>query len=142
MTWKPVSLTELNEIVERELMECSDEQRAYFKTVAFEPTKWRQSPYGTESGGFWAIAADENRVVWYNDYEEGFNVSAFTTLGTIPDDEYWCNQDSLQIALAELMTGINSVGKWGPPLSLTAGLGTSMRHLWEMLKRLTMGRSV
>ena len=43
-------------------------------TVAFEPAKWRQSLYGDEGGGFWAIAADGGRVLWFNDIEEGFNV--------------------------------------------------------------------
>ena len=87
MTWKPTSLIELNEIVARDLATCSVEQRAYFATVAFKPTKWHQSPYGDESGGFWAIACEQDRVLWYNDYEEGFNVSTFTARGTIPVDE-------------------------------------------------------
>ena len=30
------------------------------------------------------------------------NVSRFGTVGVIPDDEYWCNQDALCVALAEL----------------------------------------
>jgi hypothetical protein len=79
MTWKPVSLTELNQIVAHELETCSDEQRAYFETVALEPAKWSQSPYGDEGGGFWAIASDQDRVLWYNDIEGGFNVSRFGT---------------------------------------------------------------
>jgi hypothetical protein len=78
MDWRPLTREELKSTIERELADCSDEQRAYFKTVTFEPMKWSQSPYGDEGEAFWAIAADENRVLWYNDIEDGFNVSTFT----------------------------------------------------------------
>ncbi len=105
MVWKPLSRVELQSTIARELAECSDEQRAYFKRVAFEPTKWNQSPYGDEGGGFWAIGADDNRVLWYNDIEDGFNVSTYIEWGTIPANEYWCNQDELKFALPGLMGG-------------------------------------
>ena len=113
MDWRPLSRDELQSTIERELADCSDEQRAYFKTVAFEPTKWSQSPYGDEGGGFWAVAADGNRVLWYNDIEDGLNVSAFIDWGTIPADEYWCNQDELKYALPALMG--RQMWKTGPP---------------------------
>jgi len=48
------------------------------------------------------VAVRENRVLWYNDIEDGFNVSQYSAVGTIPDNEYWCNQDSLKWALARL----------------------------------------
>ena len=117
MDWRPLSRDELNSTIERELADCSDELRAYFVTVAFEPSKWRQSPYGDEGGGFWAIAADGGRVLWFNDIEEGFNVSAFVEWGTIPANEYWCNQDELKHALPALMG--RQIGRAGPPEPLT-----------------------
>jgi hypothetical protein len=113
MTWRPVSIEELREILARELRHCSDELRAYLSSVAFEPAKWQQSPYGDEGNGFWAIASDQGRVLWYNDIEDGFNVSAFTEEGAIPSDEYWCNQDELRDALLALKHG--PVGQMGPP---------------------------
>jgi len=116
MTWSPLTREELETLVERELADCSDDQRAYFKSVAFEPTKWSQSPYGDDGAGFWAVAADDHRVLWYNDIEEGFNVSTFTERGTIPTSEYWCNHDALKFALPALMGG--RVWKAGPPRPL------------------------
>jgi len=113
MGWRPLTREELQDTIERELADCSDEQRAYFESVAFEPSKWSQAPYGDEGGGFWAIAADDNRVLWYNDIEGGFNVSTFTEIGTIPATEYWCNQDELKFALPALMGGHR--WKAGPP---------------------------
>ena len=119
MDWRPLTREELQRTVERELADCTDEQRAYFNIVAFEPTKWSQTPYGDEGDGFWAIAAHHNRVLWYNDIEEGFNVSAFTEWGTIPTNEYWCNQDELRFALPALMG--DHMWKAGPPEPLDPG---------------------
>ena len=100
MVWKPLSRVELQSTIARELAECSDEQRAYFKRVAFEPTKWNQSPYGDEGGGFWAIGADDNRVLWYNDIEDGFNVSTYIEWGTIPANEYLVQPGRVEVRLA------------------------------------------
>ena len=113
MKWRPLSLMELREIIAHQLDHCSEELRAYLDSVAFEPAKWRQSPFGDEGSGFWAIASDQGRVLWYNDIEEGFNVSTFTDPGTFPDGEYWCYQDELKDAVVALELG--PIGQMGPP---------------------------
>ena len=38
MDWKPLSGNELQKIIDGELAECSVELRAYFDSVAFQPT--------------------------------------------------------------------------------------------------------
>jgi len=43
-----------------------------------------------------------NWVLWYNDIEDGFNVSRFEARGEIPRDEYWCDRDPLHWALVRL----------------------------------------
>ena len=105
MNWNPISRPELDELIAQDLSECSVEQRQFFANVAIEPAKWEQSPWGDDGGGFWAVAVVENRVLWYNDIEEGFNVSRFTMEGAIPTDEYWCNQDPLKWILQKLAGG-------------------------------------
>lgn len=35
--------------------------------------------------------------LWFNDIEDGFNRSKYSDFGKI--DEYWCNQDRLEIAI-------------------------------------------
>jgi hypothetical protein len=113
MTWQPISRDDLEAILTSELAECSADQQAEFDAVKYPPTKWRQSPWGDLGGGFWAVAIRDDRVLWYNDIEDGFNVSKFVTSGIIPDREYWCNQDELRWALPRLAgeTGVNL----GPP---------------------------
>lgn len=119
MTWTPLGRDELQRIDERDLADCSDNEREYFASVSIEPQRWRRSPWGNEGGGFWAVAVDADQVLWFNDIEEGFNVSRFSERGIIPEREYWCNQDPLRFALAELKIGENTHGKFGPRIPRT-----------------------
>jgi hypothetical protein len=116
MSWEPISLSELQSMLSRELDDCSDGQREFFARVRITPTKWRLSPWGDEGGGFWAVAVHGRRVLWFNDIEDGFNVSNFEVSGEIPGYEYWCNQDPLCWALPHLedQTG----ARLGPPKPL------------------------
>lgn len=65
------------------------------------------------------VALIGNTVVWYNDIEEGFNRSRYSRYGSI--DEYWCNQDELELAieaLPKLIQAGEDTGKLGPPRPL------------------------
>ena len=116
MDWEPISREALDELVEKQLAQATADDRALFARTAIAPAKWQLSPWGDLGGGFWAVAVMEDRVLWYNDIEDGFNVSRFTTAGVIPSAEYWCNQDELRWAIAAL-EGRPHV-KVGPPRPL------------------------
>lgn len=111
MTWTPISKGDFESLLSRDLSSCSEVERQFFEQIRIPQVKWKQSPWGDEGGGFWAVAVKEGRVVWYNDIEEGFNISPFTTAGVIPRDEYWCNQDSLRLALARFKDGFGPL-RW------------------------------
>ena len=113
MSWRPIAEAELRDLLVRELAECADAQREFFARVRIDPAKWAQSPWGDLGGGFWAVAVHESRVLWFNDIEDGFNVSSFTEHGRLPDDEYWCNDDPLRFALP-LLEGSTGT-RLGPP---------------------------
>ena len=117
MDWAPIKRETLDELIAEQLAEATAEERALFARTAVTPAKWQLSPWGDEGGGFWVVAVMEDRVLWYNDIEAGFNVSQFTTPGTIPSGEYWCNQDELRWAIAAL--GGKPQRKFGPPEPLT-----------------------
>ena len=108
MAWEPLSESELDALIARHLAACSPALTRYYERVAIPPMKWRQSPWGNEGGGFWAIATDGPYVLWYNDIEDGFNVSRFVVHRTIPDDGYWCNQDDLDRGLQRLREAAGS----------------------------------
>lgn len=105
MPWSPYSLAALEELVDRDRSGCSETERHFFDSIRVEPEKWRLSPWGDEGGGFWVVAVHRDRALWFNDIEEGFNVSQYVTRGEIPSDEYCCNQDGLALALGKLQRG-------------------------------------
>jgi hypothetical protein len=76
-----------------------EDSRAAWQRIRIEPARWQCSPEGDEGGGFWAVAIDGDRVLWFNDIEDGFNWSPFSERGTI--DEYGCEQAGLAHILDE-----------------------------------------
>ena len=117
--WQPISLKELLAEVNGALGRTNQQQRKLWDVISITPQKWQQDPYGKEGGGFWVVALLGTNVVWYNDIEDGFNSSRYSSYGTI--DEYWCNQDELEWAvqafLDPITTGQNA-GSFGPPRPL------------------------
>ena len=117
MEWTPIDREELQRRIERGLQAGSDDVRAFFAEIAREPVKWQLHPWGDPGGGFWIVAVLGNRVVWFNDIEDGFNISTFAAEGVIPSDEYCCNQDELHWALHAL--DHDGGYRLGPPGPLT-----------------------
>lgn len=94
-----------------------DALRSFYLRVAREPAKWELHPWGDPGGGFWVVAVHEDRALWFNDIEEGFNVSTFDEEGRILGDGYRCNQDEFHWALRALRDGGGS--RLEPPRSPT-----------------------
>lgn len=94
-------------------------QQRFFDVIRIDPERWAQAPYGDDTGGFWVVGLLGRTVIWYNEIENGFNRSRYSTYGTI--DEYWCNTDRLEEALQRLMDALNpdlagsSSGRASPP---------------------------
>lgn len=118
MEWTPIDREELQRRIERGLEAGGEELRGFFARIARDPVKWQLHPFGDPGGGFWIVAVLGSRVVWFNDIEDGFNVSTFTTAGVIPAEEYRCNQDELHWALRILDQSDGH--RLGPPGPLTA----------------------
>ena len=91
--WTPISLIELKESISRGESKLDGEPLNFWKLIKIPPQKWQETEYGNEGGGFWVVAIFGNAVVFYNDIEEGFNVSTYQTFGHI--SEYWCEQNEL-----------------------------------------------
>ncbi|HYG97808.1 MAG TPA: hypothetical protein VD837_01665 [Terriglobales bacterium] len=94
--WKPATVGEVRTIVAKDLLSCDAAQKATFKRYAVEPFCAPIVRYGkTES--VVVVARRRNEVMYYEDVEEGFNVSPISCDGQIL--EHWCNQDELRWAL-------------------------------------------
>ena len=79
-------------------------QLRLWEAIRIEPEKWQQDPYGNQGAGFWVVALVGRTVIWYNDIEDGFNRSRYSSYGTI--DDYWCNQDELELAVQYLINAL------------------------------------
>jgi hypothetical protein len=116
--WTPVPLRELLKEIDASC-DCMDTRLLHlWHTIRITPQKWQLHPWGDEGEGFWVVGVIGGMAIWYNDIEEGFNRSHFTTWGRI--DEYRCNQDELRHTLYHLAnllnTGVDTVINLGAPL--------------------------
>ncbi|GAA3624273.1 hypothetical protein [Flavivirga jejuensis] len=92
--WTPISLSELNKLIELGVSRMSVKENQLWNKILIEPVKWKEIEYGEEGNGFWVVAISGNKVIWYNDIEEGFNISTYFKYGEI--DGYNTEQDELQ----------------------------------------------
>ena len=98
--WEPISLSELFNEIEKTEKDLDGELKNFWNLIKIDPIKWEEKEYGEMGGGFWVVAICGNKVMWYNDIEEGFNISDYKTFGKI--EYYSCNQDDLIWSLTKL----------------------------------------
>ena len=103
--WQPISEAALRERVKRGYAQMPASHQRLWNAIRIEPCKWQQHPYGDAGGGFWAVAVIGRTVVWFNDIEDGFNRSIYSTPGVIQD--YWCNDDDLEVTIEYLSNALS-----------------------------------
>jgi len=117
MTWNPITEEEIWSDLNSAWERMTIPQRRLWDAIRIPPEKWQQHPWGDEGGGFWVVAIFGRVVVWFNDIEEGFNRSTYSTHGEI--NEYYCNQDELEWTIQQILNEINEgtqSGRYaGPP---------------------------
>ena len=93
MAWEPITSDELDAMIEAAELDMEPPVLELWKTLRIRPAKWQLSPWGDMGGGFWVVAVIGDRCIWYNDIEDGFNISRYQAVGHIL--EYWCSQTEL-----------------------------------------------
>ena len=83
-------------LIAQQLEECSPALRTIFETYQVAPFSAPIERYGKLETVF-VVARKDAEVMYYEDVEEGFNVSPISPEGTIL--EHWCSQDELKYAL-------------------------------------------
>ncbi len=106
--WKPLSLNELYDKIQKTETDLNGELGNFWQLIKIDPSKWAEKEYGVEGGGFWAVAICGTKVIWYNDIEDGFNISDYKTFGQI--EKYYCNQDELSWTVTRLFDLIKKFG--------------------------------
>jgi hypothetical protein len=90
MTWQPITEARLLADIEAAALAMEPQTLAVWNLLRIRPVKWRLSPWGDMGGGFWVVAIVGQECVWFNDIEDGFNISPFCEFGLIGD--YRCSQ--------------------------------------------------
>ncbi|SHH76140.1 hypothetical protein SAMN05421866_3682 [Chryseobacterium oranimense] len=118
--WKPISITELYDQILKTETDLTGELWNFWQLIKITPSKWIEKEYGDEGDGFWVVAICGTKIIWYNDIEEGFNISDYKNYGQI--EGYYCNQDELNWAVTRLFDlikfGGEIIGQAGPPQNL------------------------
>lgn len=119
MEWQPISEAAIWDKINDAYLRMNPIQGRLWDAIKITPEKWQQHPYGDVGGGFWVVAIIGRKVLWFNDIEDGFNLSVYSRFGQI--DEYWCNQDELEWAVqgvADILeSGSDESGHASPPIT-------------------------
>ncbi|WP_337968946.1 hypothetical protein [uncultured Flavobacterium sp.] len=119
--WEPISFDDLQDGIQKTEKDLDEELKNFWDLIKIDPVKWEEKEYGEMGGGFWVVAIFGHQVIWYNDIEEGFNISNYKTFGKIED--YWCNQDELVHVIYQLVEFVKGEreaigGRRGPAESM------------------------
>jgi hypothetical protein len=104
MTWLPATESQVRDEIRAAEARMSAGQLRFWKCIAIAPVKWTQHPYGDLGGGFWIVAILGRSVIWYNDIEDGFDISDYSNFGEIA--EPGANQYELEMAVHIIMDRI------------------------------------
>ncbi len=104
MEWRPITLESLTKHIELLEYLFSEEQKSFWNLIKVKPEKWTEATMGDEGGGFWVVAIFGHRALYYNDIEEGFNISTYHKYGVI--DEYYAGQSELHEIIGSLFDEI------------------------------------
>ncbi len=94
--WVPITEEEMLKRLNEEWNDCSDKRKAIFEKYRV-PLKKHPIERNGKTEHVFVVARKGNEVMYYEDVEEGFNISPISPDGKIL--EHGCNQDELKHAL-------------------------------------------
>lgn len=131
--WKHTTEEELNKIIAEDLKECTAGQIALFDKVKVRPRTTPIVRYGKLEKVF-VVAESEGEVIYYEDIDEGFNISPLTGDGKIA--QHWCNDDKLGWALERWLTPNGQYYNLGPAQPLASVPTRFLKNrFFEVLRR-------
>jgi hypothetical protein len=82
-SWEPISLEELLALIQAQGARCPSDQLERFQAFRVEPRKVGIERLGTMEQVF-VVAQRGEEVVWFDDVEDGFQISVLCTDGNLP----------------------------------------------------------
>ena len=109
--WKPVDKVSILKDIEycNAILSLRPDRLKFWEYIKIQPEKWIEKTLGEEGGGFWVVGIIGKSVIYYNDIEEGYNLSPFTKYGEI--DTYYANQMELHQMIESLYEEIERLKK-------------------------------
>ena len=102
MEWTPAKVEDVNKLVKQDLLNCDPEQASTFDRFRIAPHLAPIARLGRIEQVV-VVAQKDEQVIYWEDVEEGFGVSAVDTDGRILDQD--CNQNDLGLALNAWIEG-------------------------------------
>jgi len=99
-TWNPITKAELEALIAKSLPACEARARALFEEIKIEPIKIRFQA-GRRDDEIYVIARSGNKVVYYDDTEDAFEVG-------IPDTEGILRSGTGQFTLGQVLLQLES----------------------------------
>lgn len=100
MNWQKIYEEEIHTLLAQAWDVMDVTTKALWESIKIIPEKWQLDDYTPDDDGYWVVAVKDNFVIWYNNNEAGFNVSAFKEQGQI--QTYGWQQDELETAVNKL----------------------------------------
>lgn len=105
MDWAPATKPFICDEIRAAEARISACQLRIWKCIAIAPVKWALRPQGDLAGDFWVVAIFGGSVIWYNDIEDGFDVSPYSSFGEI--DVYYASQYELRHVIQQIIEQIS-----------------------------------
>ncbi|MGE8377419.1 MAG: hypothetical protein ACN6PN_03685 [Sphingobacterium sp.] len=105
--WAPASINKLELLILHAELKMDYKALNLWNLIKVIPQKWQEKLFGDEDGGFWVVASFGNQIIYYNDIEDGFNISTFEIYGVI--EQYICNQSELTDSINYLVSQLNQI---------------------------------
>jgi hypothetical protein len=105
LDWEPIAEIQLLARISQGYARTTEAQQRLWHAIRINPEKWQQHPHGDGGGGFWTVALVGRTAIWYNDIENGFNRSVYSTYGVL--DDYWRNDDELDVTMHYLVNALS-----------------------------------
>lgn len=104
--WTPIPLEELYDLILSAENAMRGEQERLWELVKIFPEKWRRASDDSDEGS-WVVAIWGRNVIWYDDVEECFCTSEYSTYGRFAGT---CGvthslQSNVQALLAQIQFG-------------------------------------
>ncbi len=96
----PITFNQLYDKIVLFEKEVTGELNSFWELIKIRPEKWLEPVYEKDGDGFWVVAICGKRIIWYNDFEDGFSASKYKEYKLL--DEYGESRGELKSAVETL----------------------------------------